>query len=81
LIEIVEAQDVDDLPDVLGISLETINKYFGHWARWRATGKRVDFQHALEDFPEEMWSVIFLLDMLLGRIDSQHAKRIANEKE
>jgi len=45
--------------------------YWDAWLFWVATGRRVDFDHAVTRFPTVMWRVIFLLDSLLGKLQAQ----------
>jgi hypothetical protein len=74
-------QGVNDvLPDVLDIPLGEIEKYWGHWAMWRATGRRVDFSNALTEFPHRMWDVVFLLDGLYQKLETAKAKKDAQSK-
>jgi len=65
----------DDLPDYLDISIEEIERYWNIWVFWRATGKRVDFNSGLMGFPKAAWDVIFLLDSLFSKIESQKSKK------
>jgi hypothetical protein len=71
----VEGGDEENLPDTLDLTLGEIDKYWGHWLLWRATGRRVDYDHALSNFPKALWDVFFLLDKLLGIIEKQKLKQ------
>jgi hypothetical protein len=73
LIQLVEGPETIDLPDVLSLPEEVIDKYWDAWILWRATGRRVDFENAATRFPVATWDVIFLLDSLLEKITAQKA--------
>jgi len=64
------------LPDYLDLSEEEINKYWGQWLLWRATGRRLDFD-AAQKVPARMLHVIMLLDDLYARLEIQHDKNKA----
>jgi len=56
-----------------------ITKYWGFWALWRATGRRVDFLSA-QQLPARLWNVVLLLDDLYGRLELQDLKKKQKSK-
>jgi hypothetical protein len=80
LIQILEVGP-DELPDYLEIPIVEIEKYWNIWVFWRATGRRADLNSALMDFPKMAWDVIFLLDGLFSKLESQQAKMKDKERK
>lgn len=76
MIPLVEKGTPDDsLPEYLDLPQAIIEKYWSYWVLWRASGQRLDLANALYEVPAQALDVIFLLDDLYSKIETQHKKR------